>query len=121
MAYNLDLEHRVDNLISRFGEISKKKMFGGVCYLLNGNMCFGIYKDSLIIRTNTEHAGKLLENDNFSVFDITGKPLKGWVLASLDAIETEDQLLEMLQIGTTFAGSLPRKQAFPGPGASRKR
>ena len=110
MPYNLDLEDRIDRFANRFGTISKKNMFGGVCYLLNGNMIFGIHKDSLMIRTTPAIADKLLKNENFSVFDFTGKPMKGWVLASLDAVDTEDQLLEMLQIGTDYVSKLPGKQ-----------
>ena len=109
MPYNLDLEDRIDRLDSRFGEITKKKMFGGVCYLLNGNMCFGIYKDSMIIRTTREQADRLLKEEYFSPFDITGRPMKGWVLVSPDAVETEEQLLEMLKLGADYANTLPKK------------
>jgi TfoX/Sxy family transcriptional regulator of competence genes len=52
MGYNIDLEDRTDRLKDRLGEIDKKKMFGGIGYLLNGNMCFGIHKESLILRTS---------------------------------------------------------------------
>ena len=44
MGYNEDLEDRIDRVVDRFGDIAKKKMFGGVCYLFNGNMSFGIHK-----------------------------------------------------------------------------
>ena len=54
MAYNVDLEYRIDQLTNRLGEITKKKMFGGIGYLMNGNMCFGIHKEFLIIRTSSE-------------------------------------------------------------------
>ena len=49
MAYNLDLEQRIDKMIDRLGDITKRKMFGGIGYLLNGNMCFGIHKEYLIL------------------------------------------------------------------------
>ncbi|UCE98303.1 MAG: TfoX/Sxy family protein [Dehalococcoidia bacterium] len=109
MPYNLDLEYRIDLLLYRFGEIAKKKMFGGVGYLLNGNMCFGIYKEYLIIRTSKEKSAELLENEYISPFDITGRPMKGWVMVSPDYVETEDQLFNMLDLGVIFTKTLPKK------------
>ena len=109
MAYNLDLEYRIDNLLVRLGEITKKKMFGGVGYLINGNMCFGIYRDSLVLRTTPEKANELLSSEYVSPFDITGRPMKGWVLVSMDMLETDDDLLHMLNIGKNHAETLPIK------------
>ena len=109
MAYNLDLEDRIDRIIDRFGNIGKKKMFGGVCYLFNGNMCFGIHKEYLMLRTSPEKADELMRTEYFTPFDITGKPMKGWVLVSPDVLETEDQLVEMLRLGIDFVKTLPKK------------
>lgn len=109
MAYNIDLEDRIDKLVPRLGEIAKKRMFGGIGYLLNGNLCFGIHKDDLIIRASKEESEKLVNNDDIRPFDITGKPMKGWLLVSPDAVETSEQLLEMLRIGAHFAKTLPAK------------
>jgi TfoX/Sxy family transcriptional regulator of competence genes len=109
MTYNLDLEYRIDNLKDRFGEITKKKMFGGVGYLINGNMCFGIHKEYLIVRTTVEKAEVLLEKEYVAPFNITGRPMKGWLMVSPDYVETEDQLLHMLRFGKEFAEHLPRK------------
>jgi len=110
MAYNQDLEYRIDRLKDRFGVIAKMKMFGGICYLLNGNMSFGIYKEYLIVRTSKEKAEDLLQNEEYiKPFDITGKPMKGWIMVSPDYVETEDELLRMLKLGISFAETLPKK------------
>ncbi|MFC1902931.1 TfoX/Sxy family protein [Chloroflexota bacterium] len=110
MPYNLDLEYRIDLLTKRFGSLNKRKMFGGVCYLMNGNMSFGIYKEYLIVRTSKDKAEDLLKKEEYiKPFDITGKPMKGWVMVSPDYVETEDELLNMLQLGTDFVGNLPKK------------
>jgi len=109
MAYNIDLEDRIDRLTDRLGNITKKRMFGGVGYLLDGNMCFGIHRESLIVRTSPEQAKHLLRNEYASAFDITGKPMKGWVLISPDVLETEEQLLDMLKFGVDYARNLPQK------------
>ena len=109
MPYNIDLEDRIDRLAPRFGDLTKKKMFGGVGYMLKGNICFGIHKEFLLIRTSPERAESLLKSEYFSIFDITGRPMKGWVLVSPDAVETEEQLSEMLKLGLDYAETLPRK------------
>ncbi len=109
MTYNIDLEHRIDKLTGRFGDLAKKSMFGGIGYLMNGNMCFGIHKDYLLIRTSPGKSEELLESEYVTPFNITGKPMKGWVLVSPDAVKTEDQLLDMLQIAAIFVGTLSPK------------
>ncbi|MFC1964668.1 TfoX/Sxy family protein [Chloroflexota bacterium] len=109
MGYNQDLEDKIDRLIDRIGELDKKKMFGGICYLINGNMCFGIHRESLVLRTTPKKAEELLRSEYVTPFDITGKPMKGWVLVSPDVLETDDQVLEMLILGVSFAETLPKK------------
>ena len=109
MTYNLDLEYRIDSLIPQLGVITKKKMFGSIGYLMNDNMCFGIYKEYLIIHTTIEKAQELLVSEYFKPFDITGKPMKGWLMVSPDYVETEDQLLKILKLGINFVENIPKK------------
>lgn len=109
MSYNQDLEYRIDQLIPEFGEITKKKMFGGIGYMMKGNMCFGIHKEYLILRTSIEKAGELLKEEYTKPFDITGRPMKGWIMVSSDYIETADKLLGFLETGINFVTSLPPK------------
>ena len=109
MPYNQDLEYRIDGLRAQLGEITKKKMFGGIGYMMNGNMCFGIHKEYLILRTSIEKANDLLKVEDVKPFDITGKPMKGWVMVSPDYVETDDKLLEILELGINYVKSLPPK------------
>jgi len=110
MPYNLDLEDRIDRLAPRLGDVAKKKMFGGVGYMFRGNMCFGIHKESLMLRVSPEQGEKLLKNEYFSPFEaMTRNPMKGWLLVSPDAVETDDQLLDMLKLGLDFAATLLKK------------
>ena len=60
MAYDRQLEADVDDLISRREQMGKKRMFGGVCYLVNDNMAFGILNDGIIVRAGTEQADRML-------------------------------------------------------------
>lgn len=81
MAYNQNLEHRIDRLKDRLGEVVRKKMFGGVGYLIDGNMCFGIYRESLVLRIAPEKSEGLTRSKYVTPFDITGRPMKGSVLS----------------------------------------
>ena len=80
MPYNTKLEEKIDATAKWWKNVGKKKMFGGVCYLLKGNMCFGIYKDFLIVRMEREQGEQSLKNANVKPFAITGKPMAGWVM-----------------------------------------
>ena len=82
MAYNKLIEKRIDTLIAQWPNMEKKKMFGGVCYLTRGNMCFGIWQEYLIVRTDTATAQVQMQKDHICPFDITGKPMKGWFMVS---------------------------------------
>jgi len=109
MGYSQDLEAKIDRLRNRIGEITKKKMFGGIGYIINGNMCCGIHKESLVLRTSPEKAEELMRSEYVRPFDITGRPMKGWVLVSPDVLDTDDHLLDMLRLGASFVKTLPKK------------
>ncbi len=109
MPYNLELEKRIDNLVNQSGKFAKKKMFGGVGYLINGNLAFGIHKQSLMIRTSPERAAELLKQEGMRVFDITGKPMKGWLLVSPEIIPTDQQLFDLLSLSLDYVNTLAKK------------
>jgi hypothetical protein len=84
-------------------------MFGGVCYLLNGNMACGILDDNLIVRVGPEKYEDSLKLSHTRKFDITGKAMKGWVMVSYEGHESDNDLFEWVQRGVNFALSLPPK------------
>jgi TfoX/Sxy family transcriptional regulator of competence genes len=69
MPYSKEIEDRIDALITPWPNIEKKKMFGGICYLINGNICFGIWKEYLIVRTSVETAEEKLQERQVKPFD----------------------------------------------------
>jgi TfoX/Sxy family transcriptional regulator of competence genes len=109
MPYNIELEKRIDRLADQSGKITKKKMFGGIGYMLNGNMVFGIHKQALLIRTSPEQAEKLLKKEFMSVFDMTGRPMKAWLLVDPGGWKTEKQLQEFLDLSIAYVKTLPGK------------
>ncbi|NJD91678.1 MAG: TfoX/Sxy family protein [Geobacter sp.] len=109
MAYDKILEKRIETLIAAWPDLEKKKMFGGVCYLLGGNIAFGIWQELLIVRTTPEQAGRLLQREHTRPFDITGRPMKGWLMVDPPAMATAAALEEWLATGRDFARTLPAK------------
>ncbi len=110
MAYNTKLEVMIDVAVKRWKDVEKKKMFGGVGYLLKGNMAFGIWKDFLIVRMDKEQGEQSLKNANVTPFDITGKPMAGWVLVKEAGWKQQTGLAKWIEIGKKFALSLPEKR-----------
>ena len=84
-------------------------MFGGVCHLMNGNMFCGVYKDFLILRLGEEKANEAMAMPFVKPFDITGKPMKGWVMVGQDGFRADDDLRSWLNQAKEFVSSLPCK------------
>ncbi len=110
MAYNTKLEEMIDAAVKRWKDVEKKKMFGGVGYLLKGNMAFGIHKDFLIVRMDKEQGEQSLQNANVKPFDITGKPMAGWVMVKEAGWKSQAGLAKWMGIGKQYALSLPEKK-----------
>jgi TfoX/Sxy family transcriptional regulator of competence genes len=108
MAYSKALDGRMGEIISRWDNVTPKEMFGGVCYLLNGNIVCGIYKDYLILRLGEEEAALALQNPRVREFDITGRPMKGWVMVEEGAC-TGKKLEAWLNKARDFVAGLPAK------------
>ena len=109
MPYNTEIEARVLKIISGWENTEQKNMFGGVCHLLNGNMFCGVYKDFLILRLGEISAAEALSRPLVRPFDMTGRPMKGWVMVAQDGFGSDDVLTDWLRQARAFAGSLPPK------------
>jgi TfoX/Sxy family transcriptional regulator of competence genes len=109
MPYKEQIESRIKKIISNWKNTDHKKMFGGVCHLLNGNMFCGVYKDFLILRLGEEDGNKALALPHVRPFDITGKPMKGWVMVEQDGFQADHDLTSWLNQAKEFVSSLPPK------------
>src|SRR4051794_14533298 len=109
MAFSESLALRVRQAVGCRCGIVEKKMFGGVGFLLNGNMCVGIWKNSLIVRLDPDSYEDTLKGEHVRKFDITGRPMKGWILVEPDGIETDDQLRQWIEQSLDFVVTLPKK------------
>lgn len=110
MAYNERIESRILNIVSDWKGTDRKKMFGGVCFLCNGNMFSGVYRDLLILRLGEKGASEALRSRFVGPFDISGKPMKGWVMIDQRGFKDDDELLAYLEEARDFAETLPRKK-----------
>jgi len=108
MAYNLKLAERIRSELNGVPFV-EKKMFGGVGFLLNGNMACGVNKDNLIVRVDPEKHTALLKKPHAKPFDLTGKPMKGWLIVEAAGVKTDRQLSAWVKEGVEFALTLPAK------------
>ncbi len=108
MAYDLKLAERIRSHLDGV-PVAEKKIFGGVGFLLNGNMACGVNKDNLIVRVDPEKHDSLLKKAHAKTFDLTGKPMKGWLLIEGDGVKTDKQLSAWVKEGVEFASTLPPK------------
>jgi TfoX/Sxy family transcriptional regulator of competence genes len=111
MPYNKKLEEMIDGATMRWKNVEKKKMFGGVCYLVKGNMAFGIWKDFLIVRVDKEQGERHLKDKNVEPFNITGRPMSGWIMVREAGWKSRAALMQWIEAGKRFALSLPEKKA----------
>jgi TfoX/Sxy family transcriptional regulator of competence genes len=109
MAFDETLAERIRLRLARKKGIEEKKMFGGIGFLLNGNMLVGVWKDSLLVRLGDEQGAEALLEPHVKAFDITGRAMTGWVLVAPAGVEGDDQLKEWIQRAVKFVGKLPGK------------
>jgi TfoX/Sxy family transcriptional regulator of competence genes len=109
MPFDESLAGRIRNTLARKKNIDEKKMFGGVGFLLNGNMLVGVWKDSLIVRLGPDAYDDALQEPHVREFDITGKPMKGWIMVDPKGVEDDNQLKTWIQRAVKFVGKLPGK------------
>lgn len=110
MAYDEELANRLHSLLLGSRDVESKRMFGGVGFLLNGNMCVGVWKDSLIARVGPDRYSQALREPFVREFDITGRPMTGWVLVDSEGIADDDLLQEWVQLAVAFVKTLPPKE-----------
>jgi TfoX/Sxy family transcriptional regulator of competence genes len=109
MAFDELLAERVRRIIGQREGVLEKKMFGGIAFLLYGNMSCGVHGHELIARVDPTETDRLLENPGVRLFDITGRPMKGWLLIDATSLAGESHLASWVQRSLDFAAALPRK------------
>ena len=109
MPYDEKLAARIRDMLAERSGVKEQKMFGGVGFMLRGNMCCGVHGNELIVRVSPEESDEAVGEPNVRLMDLPGKPMRGWLLVSPEAIRTEKALRGWVDRGANFAGSLPKK------------
>ncbi len=109
MPYNEEIAERVRKKLARHKGFEEKKMFGGIGFLLNGNMCIGVWKEFLILLLGVEGYEVALVEPHTKEFDITGRSMKGWVMVEPEGFAEEDGLTKWLKQAIAFVKTLPSK------------
>jgi TfoX/Sxy family transcriptional regulator of competence genes len=109
MAFDHDLADRARELLEPWSGLSERKMFGGVGFMLNGNMAVGVIGDDLVVRLDPDDADRALKERGVREFDFTGRKMRGWIFVAPEASAADQDLAEWVQAGAAYAGSLPPK------------
>ena len=109
MAFDERLAERIRGSLGRRKGLVEKKMFGGIAFLLNGNMCVAVHTTDLIVRLAPEETDAALAKPHTRRFDLTGRPMRGWILVEPAGLKTEAQLSKWVEVAAKYAGSVPAK------------
>ncbi len=103
MAYNEKIANRVREIIAVTHNITEeKKMFGGLCFMVNDKMCVGVESERLMVRLDPERYDEVMEKDGCQPMDFTGKVMKGYVFVDVDVLKTKKQLDYWVQLALAF-------------------
>src|SRR6185312_12307607 len=106
MAFSEALAGRIRQRLARRKNVEEKKMFGGIGFLLNGNLLVGVRKDSLLVRLGPDESDEALKEPHVSEFNIRGRgTMKGWIVVGLERVQGDDQLDDWIQRAMKFVGA----------------
>lgn len=109
MAYDEGLAQRIREHLEGRHDVAEKKMFGGVAWMIKGNLSCGVNKENMIVRVGPDSYEAALKKPHVSEFDMTGRPMKGWIQVGDAGYEDDDELKGWIEQGVGFALSLPAK------------
>lgn len=110
MSYSEAVADRVRQMISTRDGLSERKMFGGLCLMVNGNMFAGVVGDELMLRVGIDSFEELLARPGARPMDFTGRPMKGYLYVAPDGFQSDDDLAAWIAAALGFASSLPVKR-----------
>ena len=114
MSYDESTAERVRTLLASQSDVIERKMFGGLTFLVRGNMCCGVLGSDLVVRVGPENYLAALEQPHAREMDFTGRALKGLVYVGKSGIDSDQSLRAWVDRGLKFAASLPTTQRRSG-------
>jgi TfoX/Sxy family transcriptional regulator of competence genes len=110
MAYDEDLANRIRELLGTQKGVEEKRMFGGLAFLINGNMSIAASREGgLLVRVPPDDTEKLLQREHVTAMVMGGREPRGWLRVDIDGLKTKRQLQPWVSRGVEYAKSLPRK------------
>jgi TfoX/Sxy family transcriptional regulator of competence genes len=111
MAYDEDLANRIRELVGGEADLTERKMFGGLAFLIGGNMAVAASgQGGVLVRVDPAESDALVETTNARPMEMRGREMQGWLRVGPDDVRTRRQLAKWVELGTTFARSLPPKR-----------
>jgi TfoX/Sxy family transcriptional regulator of competence genes len=109
MAFSEELAERIRDALAGRADLSERKMFGGIAFMLGGNMAAGVVGEDLMVRLGPD-AERALAEPHVRPMDFTGKPIKSMIYVDAAGIESDEALASWVEAGADYAASLPPKQ-----------
>jgi TfoX/Sxy family transcriptional regulator of competence genes len=109
MTFDASLADRLRNALEGTAGLSEKQAFGGLSFLLRGNMAVGVIDDELVVRVGPQAFDEAVAEPHARPFDFSGRPMKGWVYVGAEGCRTQKAVAEWAQRGLDFAAGLPPK------------
>jgi TfoX/Sxy family transcriptional regulator of competence genes len=110
MAYDDELANRIREVVQDEPGLSEKRMFGGLAFLVNGNMAVSASSQGgLLLRIDPTQADSLVDEAHVRRFEMRGREMDGWLRVAVELLETEDELRRWVNHGLDYARSLPPK------------
>jgi TfoX/Sxy family transcriptional regulator of competence genes len=111
MAYDEDLANRIRELVADEPDVTERRMFGGLAFLVSGNMSVAASgQGGLMVRCAPEQTDALLAKPHAQVFEMRGRPMDGWLRVGAEGLKTKRQLAPWVERGVAYARSLPPKR-----------
>ena len=108
MAYDEALAERIRRLLAKQPGVTERKMFGGICFMVRGNMACGVVKDELMVRVGADQHNRLVAEAGARLMDFTGRSMKGFLFVNAKAL-TGRRLSTWVKRGVKYAESLSAK------------
>lgn len=109
MPYDEGLADDIRARIANHSGLTEKQMFGGIAFMVNGNMAVGVSGSELMVRVGRDAHDEAIALPGARIFDMSGRPMRGWVLVSADGMATDTDLDTWIRRGVSFAETLPPK------------
>jgi TfoX/Sxy family transcriptional regulator of competence genes len=109
VAYDEGMAQRIREMLAERTDTSEMRMFGGIAFLVRGNMAVGVVKDDLMVRVGPDAHGDLVALPHARPMDFTGRPLKGLLFVAAEGVESDADLRQWIEHGVSYAGALPAK------------